>query len=512
MGDYMAVRRPSLDEMRSVARDLSLSMSDADLNEFIAAMSGSLDAYDLVDGLPDELPPVRHARSAAYHPTAQENPLNAWAVKSRIVGAPNGKLSGKTVAIKDNIAVAHLPMINGSSVLNGYVPDIDATVVARLLDAGATILGKSHCEYYCMSGGSHTGAHGPVRNPHNPDHSAGGSSSGNAALLAAGEIDLAVGGDQGGSIRTPGAYCGVVGLKPTFGLVPYTGAMPIELTIDHLGPMSRTVADNALMLEVLAGPDGLDPRQSALGESRPYTEALHKSVSGLRVGVVREGFGLHNSEADVDASVRSSAELFARLGAVVEDVSIPMHTIGKSIWTVLATEGATNQMMKGNGFGFNWKGLYLTSLIEALSAWRQRADALADTVKFTMLLGEYTIRTGHGRHYAKAQNLSRKLAAAYDEALARYDLLLMPTTPLKAPPLPPADAPRSLVFQRAWENMHNTFPFDLTGHPCLQVPCGMSSGLPIGMMLVGKHFDEMTLYRAAHAFEQSGDWKVRLAA
>lgn len=508
----MAIRRPKLDEMRDVARALSMAIADADLGEFITAMGPNLDAYDLVDDAAEDFTLPRYPRSAGYRPTAAEDPLNAWSVKSTITGASHGKLAGRTVVIKDNIAVAGMPMMNGASVLEGYVPEIDATVVSRVLDAGATILGKSQCEYYCLSGGSHTGAQGPVHNPHMRGHSAGGSSSGNAALVAAGQVDLAVGGDQGGSIRTPGAYCGIVGMKPTFGLVPYTGAMPIELTIDHLGPMSRTVADNALLLEVLAGPDGLDPRQTAQEQAQPYSQALSTGVSGLRIGVVREGFGLHNSEADVDASVRVAAGQFARLGASVGDVSIPMHTMGKSIWTVIATEGATAQMMKGNGHGFNWKGLYLTSLVDAHARWREQADSLADTVKFTMLLGEYTIRAGGGRYYAKAQNLSRRLAAAYDAALAQYDLLLMPTTPLKAPPLPPADAPRKLYFQRAWENMDNTFPFDVTGHPCLQVPCGVSEGLPIGMMLVGKHFDETTLYRAGHAFEQSGDWKDRLAA
>lgn len=507
----MAIERPSLDQMRDISRSLSLSMSDADLAELTTAMAGSFDAYDLVDGLEEDLPAVKYERGPGRRPSAHEDRLNAWSVKSVINGAPTGKLVGKTVAIKDNIAVAGMPMRNGSSILEGYTPEIDATVVVRLLDAGATILGKSQCEYYCLSGGSHTGAQGPVHNPSRHGHSAGGSSSGSAALVAAGEVDLAVGGDQGGSIRTPAAYCGIVGLKPTFGLVPYTGAMPIELTIDHLGPMSRTVADNAMMLEVLAGPDGLDPRQTALAEGLQYTDALFRSAVGMRIGVVREGFGLHNSEADVDASVQAAAAVFRDMGATVEDVSIPMHSMGKSIWTVVANEGATQQMMKGNGHGFNWKGFYLTSLTEALAAWRQNADALADTVKFTMLLGEYTIQTGHGRYYGKAQNLSRKLTAAYDHALGKYDLLLMPTTPLKAPPLPRPDAPRSLVFQRAWENMDNTFPFDLTGHPCLQVPCGISDGLPIGMMLIGRHFDEMTLYRAAHAFEQAGDWKDRSA-
>ena len=399
-------------------------------------------------------------------------------------------------------------MMNGTSILEGFVPDIDATIVTRLLDAGATIVGKAHCEAYCFSGGSHTGSKGPVHNPHREGYSAGGSSSGSAALLAAGEVDMAIGGDQGGSIRMPAAYCGVVGMKPTWGLVPYTGIMPIELTIDHTGPMTRTVEDNARMLEVLAGPDGLDPRQSATpSDAAAFTSALDQGVSGLRIGVVTEGFGLEASEADVDEKVRAGAARLAELGADVEEVSVPMHAVGPAIWLPIASEGATQQMMKDNGYGFNWKGLYDTSLIEAQSAWRGRTDELSDTLRLTMLVGEWFIQQGGGRHYGKAQNLARTLRAAYDEALGRHDVLLMPTVPLKATPLPPADAPRELYVQRAFELLPNTAPTDVTGHPALQLPCGMGDGLPIGMMLIGRHFDEATLYRVGAAFERSGDWK-----
>lgn len=505
----MSPKKLDLDTMRKVSESLSFSLSDEDLVDFIDCMHGSVEAFDLVDSHPDHLPEVKYPRTPGIRPSPEENPLNAWYVKSEIKGASRGKLIGKTVVVKDNVAIAGVPMMNGSSILDGYTPDVDATVVTRLLDAGATILGKSQCEYYCFSGGSHTSAQGPVQNPHKEGHMTGGSSTGSAALLAAGEVDLAIGGDQGGSIRTPSSYCGVVGFKPTWGLVPYTGAMPIELTLDHLGPMSRTVSDNALMMEVIAGYDGLDPRQSAMAKSKKYTQALAKDIKGLKVGLLKEGFGHDNSESDVEAIVRNSAATLADLGAVVEEVSVPMHKIAPKIWSVIATEGATQQMMKDNGHGFNWKGLYVTSMIDAHSAWRHRADELADTVKYTMLLGEYMIQAGRGRYYAKAQNLSRKLTAAYDEALQRFDLLVMPTTPLKAPPLPPKDAPRSLYFQRAWENMDNTFAFDVTGHPALQVPCGMSDGLPVGMMMVGKHHDETTLYQVAHAFEQSADWKTR---
>jgi amidase len=316
---------------------------------------------------------------------------------------------------------------------------------------------------------------------------------------------MAIGGDQGGSIRIPAAYCGIYGMKPTHGLVPYTGIMPIELTLDHTGPMTATVADNALLLEVLAGPDGLDPRQVDV-EVAQYTTALTGDASGLRIGVVKEGFGLPTSERVVDTLVRRGADRFKELGATVEDVSIPMHLLGPAIWTPIAVEGATWQMMNGNGYGFNWKGLYVTSLIDAHANWRARADELSDTLKVTILLGQYALNKYRGHYYAKSQNLARKLRAAYDAVLARYDLLLMPTLPMRATKIPEAGAPRADVIARAFEMLGNTAPFDVTGHPAMTLPCGMSDGLPAGLMLIGKHFGESTIYRAAHAFERSHDW------
>lgn len=504
----MTIKAPQVFQLRAVARRLGFDMSDTELESYRSLMAGSLAAYAAVDAMPDNLPLVKYPRTPGYRPAGDENRYNAWYVKATIQGAPGGKLAGKTVAVKDNVCVAGVPMMNGASILEGYTPDVDATVVTRLLDAGATIAGKVHCEYYCFSGGSHTSAAGPVHNPHRRGYSAGGSSSGSAALVAAGEVDMAIGGDQGGSIRMPAAYCGIVGMKPTWGLVPYSGIMPIELTLDHAGPMTANVADNALMLEVMAGIDGLDPRQGGLPATLPsYTATLGQGAGGLRVGVVQEGFGLPNSEADVDDKVRAAAAQLRRLGATVEEVSLPMHLVGPAIWTPIACEGATQQMMKDNGHGFNWKGLYVTSLVDAHSAWRHRADELSDTLKLTMLVGEWFIQSGRGRYYAKAQNLARQLRAAYDAALSRYDVLLMPTLPVKATPLPPPDAPRALYVQRAFEMLANTCPTDVTGHPALQLPCGVSDGLPVGMMLIGRHFDEATLYRAAAAFEQAVDWK-----
>jgi len=499
----MPVTRPTVAQVRALADDLGFTLSDADAQSFLGLMAGSFAAYDAVAAMPDHVPAVRYPRTPGYRPEGAENRYNAWYVKTTVKGTQTGKLAGKTIVLKDNVCLAGVPTMNGASTLEGYVPDVDATIVTRMLDAGGTIVGKADCEYFCFSRGSHTCAAGPVHNPRKPGYSAGGSSSGSAALVAAGEVDMAIGGDQGGSIRIPASYCGIYGMKPTHGLVPYTGIMPIELTLDHAGPMTATVADNALLLEVLAGADGLDPRQYA-PRTAPYTEALGRGVDGLRIGLVKEGFGHHNSEKDVDASVRSAAAVFGKLGAKVGEVSVPMHAMGPAIWSPIALEGATELMMKGNGFGTNWRGLYVTSLIDAHSAWRHRADELSDTLKLSMLLGHYFVKHHRGHFYAKAQNLSRKLRDAYDAALADFDVLVMPTLPLKATPLPPADAPREVSIQRAFEMISNTAPFDATGHPAMSVPCGQSDGLPIGLMLIGKHWEESTIYRAAHAFEQAG--------
>ncbi len=502
----MAVRRPTLDQLRSVADDLGMHMGDEELKSYDALMQGNYAAYEAVDAMPDYIPAVKYPRTPGYHPEPAENKHNAWYVKTTIKGAPSGKLSGKTIALKDNICLAGVPMMNGASTLEGYIPDMDATIVTRILDAGGTIVGKTHCEYFCFSGGSHTGAKGPVHNPYKMGYSAGGSSSGSGVVVATGEVDMAIGGDQGGSIRMPSSFCGLYGMKGTHGLVPYTGIMPIEITLDHTGPMTGNVRDNALLLEVIAGADGLDPRQYA-PQTADYVKALEGGVKGLRIGVVKEGFGLANSEADVDAKVKAGAALFKKLGATVEEISVPMHLLGPAIWLPIAAEGATEFMMKGNGMGTNWRGLYNTTLLDFHSAWRYRADELSDSLKITMLLGHYFTKHYRGHFYSKAQNLSRKLSAAYDEALAKYDVLLMPTLPVKATPLPPPDASRELYIQRAFEMVPNTAPFDATGHPAMTVPCGMSEGLPIGLMLIGKHYDESTIYRAAAAFEAGGDWK-----
>src|SRR5205085_550089 len=451
-----------------------------------------------------------YSRSGSYRPGPEENTLNAWYQRCSIKGAPSGILAGKRIAIKDNVCVAGVPMMNGTSVLEGYAPEFDATIVTRILDAGGEIVGKAVCEHLCFSGGSHTSDTGPVLNPHDHTRSAGGSSSGSAALVVAGECDMAIGGDQGGSIRIPSAWCGAYGLKPTYGLVPYTGVFPIELTLDHTGPIAASTRDVALLLEAIAGDDGLDPRQKDV-KVEAYTQALANDTQGLRIGIVAGGFGWPGvSEQGADALVEASAQRFTQLGAQVSKISIPLHRDGIHIWNGIAVEGAAMLMVRGNSMGTNWKGHYSTSLLDAYARGRiTQADDFSDTVKLVVLLGQYMQDQYHGRYYAKAQNLARVLTKAYDDALQSVDLLVMPTLPMKATKIPAADASREESVARALEMIPNTCPFDVTGHPAMTIPCGLSSGLPLGMMLIGKKWDEASVLRAAHAFEQMSGYTVR---
>jgi amidase len=501
----MAIQAPSTQQIEEIAQDLGLHLGDEDLASYQGLLGALLGLVSPLDELPEELPPIRYPRKPGTRPSPEENRLNAWYVQTRIEGAPSGALQGRTVAVKDNVMVAGVQMMNGTTLLEGYIPPIDATIVTRILDAGGTIVGKAVCEAYCLSGGSHTSVTGAVRNPHNPEHSAGGSSSGSAALVAAGEVDLAIGCDQGGSIRLPAAYCGVYGMKPTHGLVPYTGILGFDPPIDHTGPITGSVADNALFLEVLAGEDGLDSRQRS-PRVESYTQALGRGAEGLRIGIVPEGFGLPGSEADVEETVRAAAERLGRLGAKVSEVSVPIHRLG-GMFAIATAQAWIENVLHADGCVIGRTDPLVVSYHDFHRGWRQRADELPETVKTLLLMTEF-LRRQHGlRYYAKAVNRLQRLRAAYDEALEQVDLLLMPTATVKPPKLPPTGASREAIIAAAFSPTANTSAFNVTHHPAMSVPCGMREGLPVGMMLVGRHFEESTIYRAAHAFEQHADWR-----
>ena len=502
----MAFKTPSIGQLRDVADQLGFAVTDDYLAQMQSVMEPMAGGYRILDELPDEVPTVCYPRTPGYRPEGDDNPYGAWYVKTDIKGASRGKLKGQRVAIKDNICVAGVPMMNGATILEGYVPEFDATVVTRILDAGGTIAGKTVCEYLCVSGGSHTSATGPVLNPHKPTHTTGGSSSGSGAAVAAGDVAMALGCDQAGSVRQPAAHCGIYAMKGTHGLVPYAGIMAVEALVDHCGPMTASVTDNALLMEVIAGPDGLDPRQRDVRVDR-YTKALGQPVDGLKVAVVTEGFEQFNAEDDVNTLVRASAKKLGKLGMQVDEVSIPWHNLGLPIWSPIVNEGLVVNALSMNGVMTNVSGVQMMSAGAALARWRQEANDLADTFKVIAMFGTYAIQTGGGHYYAKAHNLVRKLRAAYDAVLADYDLLLMPTMPLKAKPIPGPDASPKEIAETSFIYISNCCPFNVTGHPAMSFPCGKADGIPIGTMLIGRHWDESTIYRACYAFEQSYDWR-----
>ncbi|XP_067683834.1 amidase-like [Haliotis asinina] len=454
--------------------------------------------------------PVSYPRTPGYRPVQENNPYNAWYWRCDIKGADMGKLAGKTFAIKDNIAVAGVPMMDGSKILEGYTPEFDATVVTRILDAGGRIVGKANCEHLCLSGWSFTCDAGPVRNPLDETRTTGGSSSGSGALVASGEVDMALGGDQGGSIRVPASWCGIVGLKPTFGLVPYTGAVSNETTLDHLGPMTKTVADCALLLEVLAGYDqGRDPRQYARTVVPEYSKLIDAGISGKKIGVLKEGFDVC-TEPDVVEIVRREVDRLKEAGAEVEEVSLPIHLDGPIIWTPVRMQGAYKCLIRGNGNGQFWKGYYPVSMQEAISrGLYTRPHDIARHVKRFCLTAEYLNRHYQNRFYAIGQNMTMALTKSYDQVLEHYDVLVMPTLPHKAPKLPKADDGKikQMHFSMKPEKSiaANTVPFNSTGHPALSINAGFSEGLPVGMQIVGRHFDETTVLQVARSYEKIRD-------
>jgi amidase len=494
---------PSRADLAALAEKLHIPLTDDELDVFVETMKGSVESYRRLRDLPEPRPEVRYPRTPGYRPTGDENPYNAWYWKCSIRGRADGLLAGKSVAVKDNVCVAGVPMSNGSAVLEGFVPDIDATIVTRILDAGGEIAGKAVAEAFGLSSGSNTASTGAVLNPRRPTHSTGGSSSGSAALVAAGDCDLAIGTDQGGSVRIPASLCGIFGLKPTYGLVPYTGVLPIEHTLDHVGPMARSAEDLALLLEAIAGPDGYDPRQAGAPEPPSYRDHLEGRLDGLRVGVLREGFGWSEEHTKAEQTVRASIGSLRDLGADVRDVSVPLHVEGGHVVTPIYAEGIASQLVAGRGLGTGWKGYYPTTALDFIHrSFQTSLRNLSATGKLFLLLGTYMIDNYGGRYYARAQNIVRLLRDAYDAALAEVDVLAMPTCAPEPVALPHIANPTMLdVFAGGFGYHLNTAPFNVTEHPAITVPCGTYETLPLGMMLVGRHFEERTLLRAAHAFE-----------
>jgi amidase len=495
----MALDRPDIADIRRAAGTHHLSLSPEEEQAYASLFDIFLRQFDALDAMVDPFASAAPVGRSDWPPAPGENPFNAIVRRCHVEGAATGPLAGKRVGLKDNVSLAGIEMTLGSTVLEGFRPSRDATLVRRLLAAGATIVAVVNMDGFAYSGAGDTSRGGPTLNPHDTTRLAGGSSGGSAAALYHDDIDLTFGADQGGSIRIPASWCGVAGLKPTHGLVPYTGIAGIDLTYDHVGPLARSVADVALALDAVAGKDPDDPRQGVVPPCSTVA-ALRDDLVGVRIGVVREGFGLDGSEPDVDATVRAAVDRLAALGASVREVSVPMHRqAGPIAWGMFAE--AVAAILQSNGVGYHWPGIYDPAMAIAFGSGLQaRADRLPPQGKIEAMLGTYLRDRHHGRFYAKAQNLRVALRAAYDAALGEVDVLVMPTTPIKSQPY---RATLGIVDRvlTGWSMLGNTAGFNMTGHPSLSVPCGLSDGLPVGLMLTGRHFEDAVILAVGHALE-----------
>lgn len=507
---------PAASEVAEYAQQCGIPLDTGEAGAYRRMLIAALHSCQQIERLAPGPPPARYHRPPGNRPPRSENPYNAWHWRSRIAGAGSGPLHCVRTGIKDIISVAGLPMLI-SREEHGYIPDCDATAVARLLDAGAIILGKT-----TASDGAgiwdweDNSPFVTVRNPRKPTHAPGGSSSGSAAALAAGEIDLALGTDQGGSIRIPASWSGVVGLRPSYGLVPYTGVIGSDRTMVALGPMASDVTTVALALESLAGPDPLDPRQRGIEPDRTdYTKAVGIGARGLRVGVLREGFAhrhwkkleLPASEEVVDRKVRSSLAALGRAGAVLEDVSIPEHLDAVHVFHAMYCEGNAD-MILANSVGYGFLGRYDTGLMEAYGRSRMADHRNLSPARKSVLINARFLRERfHGRYYGIAQNLRDRIRAAYERALSRHDVLALPTVPFRATPVPtgPLSPKDSVAY--AMQMIGNTCQMAITGQPAISVPCASEDGLPIGLQFIGNYLDDFSVIRAAAAVEGLGDWR-----
>ena len=507
---------PDVDEVVAVAKELGIHLGPDEAvkyREYLIEQMDQLDTF-VQARIEEEQPPmISPAREPGYRPSAEEDPLNAWIWKCRIEGAAGGLLAGKTVSYKDHVAVSGIPMSFGSFALEGFIPDFDATVVTRVLQEGGTIIGKNVMNG--LSGGFGTGGgigdYGRSLNPHNHDHVTGGSSAGSAAAVAAGEVDISFGGDQGGSIRIPAAYSGTVGHKPTFGLLSHFGiGFGSDQSIDYTGPLTRTVEDAAATLQATAGYDPYDPRQTRdVPTTIEVLGGLANGISGLRIGVLDEGFD--EAEPDVRDLVMAAIDVLAEAGADISKVSIPEHHDIRAVQAALTGEGAL-AVFKTGFFGAFTRTYYPASIITAINKlWASQADVLTPRSKLSLIASELSRRNYNGRVYAKAQNVRPTYIRAYDAALANVDLLVMPTCIMTAPknhtPGSYLEAVEDNLATASSKGSRNTLPFNYTGHPALALPVGKSSGgLPVSMQIVGRFFEDPLVMRAAYAYQQSTDW------
>lgn len=499
-------QRPSRDDLAAISDRFGLALTSDDLDAFHGLADVMLAGLDPTDIDPPPAPDAAARRSPGPRPTPEQDPLNAVVRWCDVTPRAEGPLTGLNLAIKDSVPVGGIPMTAASRVLRGYTPPEDAIVTERLLQAGARIVAIANMDEFALSGGGDTSCYGPTLTPYDPNRTAGGSSGGSGAALYYPGVDAAIGTDQGGSIRVPAAWCGVFGLKPTFGLVPYTGALGLDATIDHAGPLARDAAPIAKVLAAIAGPDERDGRYRREVRVADYPAAVARghaatSLEGTRVGVVRQGFGAEvGAEPEVVAAVKEAVERLRAAGAEIVDIDLPEHVLPGAGGFAITFEGFRSNVATG-GNGSQHEGRYPTGLSRFLgAALRQYGSELSATVKSHLLLGTYLSERYNGVPYAGSMHLRGVQRAAYDRALEQVDLLLMPTTPNLPHEVAPDLDPITRAL-RGWANLTNTSPINGTGHPSMSLPLAEHAGLPVGVMTVAPYFAEDRLLQFAAACE-----------
>ena len=427
--------------------------------------------------------------------------LNALVTEERIEGADDGPLAGTTVAVKDNISTEGVQTTCGSRMLEGYVPPYDATVVERLKEAGATIVGKANMDEFGMGSTTETSAFGPTRNPVDEDRVPGGSSGGSAAAVAAGEADLALGSDTGGSVRNPAAFCGVVGIKPTYGLVSRYGLVAYANSLEQIGPLAPSVEEAARLLDVIAGPDehdattryddadGVDQHPA---ETADYEAAADGDVDGMKIGILTEMLeGADDRVVDVFWDAISELE---SQGASYHEVSLPSVEHAVEAYYVIATSEASSNLARYDGVRYGHSGGFDGNWNEAFS--KARSEGFGPEVKRRILLGTFALSEGYqDKYYKQAQDARAWVKQDYDDALAEADVLASPTMPVLPMELGESlDDPLQMYLADA-----NTVPVNLANLPAISVPAGKADGLPVGLQLTGPKFGEEEIIRAGSA-------------
>ena len=414
---------------------------------------------------------------------------------------PAGPLHGVPVALKDNIAVRHGVTTAGSKILKDYVSPFNATVVERLERAGAVILGKTTCDEFAMGSSTENSAYGPSRNPWDLNRIPGGSSGGSAVAVAAGMTPIALGSDTGGSIRQPAALCGVVGMKPTYGRVSRYGLVAFASSLDQIGPVSRTVADAALTLDVIAGHDSHDATSAARDVPNFLHDLNHANVRGLKLGVPRHLLE-DGVDRDVMAGFDTAIATLRRLGAQIHDVELPHSKYAIPVYYLVATAEASSNLARYDGvrYGLRADGASIAAMYD-----QTRSAGFGEEVKRRIMLGTYVLSAGYyDAYYLKAQQVRTLIRRDFDRAFASVDAVAMPTTPTPAFALGERTAdPLQMYLADIF-----TVGAPLAGLPALSVPCGFSkTQLPIGLQLIGRAWDESTLLRVAHTYEEATEWK-----